>query len=84
MLAKIFVTLKDGVLDPQGRAIGLTLNNLGFNNIEKISQGKYFEIKLKVASKLEAEKQVNEICKKLLVNEVIEKYSFEIDTVNKG
>jgi phosphoribosylformylglycinamidine synthase PurS subunit len=78
MLAKIFVTLKDGVLDPQGRAIGLTLNNLGFNNIEKISQGKYFEIKLKVSSKLEAEKQVNEICKKLLVNEVIEKYTFEI------
>ncbi|MFN5352108.1 MAG: phosphoribosylformylglycinamidine synthase subunit PurS [Alphaproteobacteria bacterium] len=78
MLAKIFVSLKDGVLDPQGRAIHNTLNNLGFTNLEKISQGKYFEIKLKATSKDKAEKEIDEICKKLLVNEIIEKYRFEI------
>jgi phosphoribosylformylglycinamidine synthase subunit PurS len=78
MKAKIHVTLKNGVLDPQGSAIKKSLENLGLNDFNKISQGKYFEIELNSKDKDQATKSVDQACSKLLANTVIENYKFEI------
>ena len=61
MLAKIYITLKKDVLDPQGSVIANSLKSLGFNNIEDVRQGKYIEIKLDSENKESANKQINEI-----------------------
>lgn len=79
MLAKIYITLKKDVLDPQGSVIANSLKSLGFNNIEDVRQGKYIEIKLDSENKETANKQINEMCEKLLANLVIEDYKVEID-----
>ena len=79
MLAKIYITLKKDVLDPQGSVIANSLKSLGFNNIEDVRQGKYIEIKLDSENEESANKQVNEMCEKLLANLVIEDYKVEID-----
>jgi phosphoribosylformylglycinamidine synthase PurS subunit len=79
MLAKIYITLKKDVLDPQGSVIANSLNSLGFNNIEDVRQGKYIEIKLDSKNEESANKQINEMCEKLLANLVIEDYKVEID-----
>ena len=79
MLAKIYVTLKKDVLDPQGSVIANSLKSLGFNNIENVRQGKYIEIKLDSENEESANKQINEMCEKLLANLVIEDYKVEID-----
>ena len=79
MLAKIYITLKKDVLDPQGSVIANSLKSLGFNNIEDVRQGKYIEIKLDSENKESANKQINEMCVKLLANLVIEDYKVEID-----
>ena len=79
MLAKIYITLKKDVLDPQGSVIANSLRSLGFNNIEDVRQGKYIEIKLNTKNKDTANKQLNEMCEKLLANLVIEDYKVEID-----
>ena len=79
MLAKIYITLKKDVLDPQGSVIANSLKSLGFNNIENVRQGKYIEIKLDSENKESANKQINEMCEKLLANLVIEDYKVEID-----
>ena len=79
MLAKIYITLKKDVLDPQGSVIANSLKSLGFNNIEDVRQGKYIEIKLDSENEESANKQINEICEKLLANLVIEDYKVEID-----
>ena len=79
MLAKIYITLKKDVLDPQGSVIANSLNSLGFNNIEDVRQGKYIEIKLDSENEESANKQINEMCEKLLANLVIEDYKVEID-----
>ena len=79
MLAKIYITLKKDVLDPQGSVIANSLKSLGFNNIEDVRQGKYIEIKLDGKNKESANKQINEMCEKLLANLVIEDYKVEID-----
>ena len=79
MLAKIYITLKKDVLDPQGSVIANSLKSLGFNNIEDVRQGKYIEIKLDSENEESANKQINEMCKKLLANLVIEDYKVEID-----
>lgn len=78
MKAKIHITLKNGVLDPQGRAIAGTLGALGFTGIDDVRQGKYIEIDLAQTSKAEAEKAVDAMCSKLLANTVIENYRFEL------
>ena len=78
MKAKIHVTLKPGVLDPQGSAIKNTLDNLGILNIEGITQGKYFEVTLSESDKVKAEETIESACKTLLANTVIENYRFEI------
>ena len=79
MLAKIYITLKKDVLDPQGSVIANSLKSLGFNNIEDVRQGKFIEVKLNTENKEMANKQLNEMCEKLLANLVIEDYKVEID-----
>ena len=74
MKVKVIVTLKNGVLDPQGKAIQQTLNGMGFLNITGIRQGKFFEIDVKDTNEAKAKLQVEEMCKKLLANLVIEDY----------
>ncbi len=79
MKAKIFVTLKKGVLDPQGKTIQKALGSLGFENIEDVRAGKYFEVSLKNGAKKKAEVAVKKMCEKLLANTVIEDYTFKIE-----
>ena len=79
MKARIKVTLKNGVLDPQGKAIEQTLGSLGFDGIDDVRQGKYIEIDLQETDTEKAKGQVTEMCEKLLANTVIENYSFEIE-----
>jgi phosphoribosylformylglycinamidine synthase subunit PurS len=78
MKARVFVTLKKGVLDPQGKAIGHALNGLGFSSVGEVRQGKLIELELKETDRAKAEAQIAEMCKKLLANTVIETYSVEI------
>lgn len=79
MQAKIYVTLKSGVLDPQGKAVMHSLETLGFNEAEDVRIGKYIVMKLKQMDKSKAETKVKEMCEKLLANTVIESYKFEIE-----
>ena len=74
MKVKIIVTLKNGVLDPQGKAIRQTLNGMNFLNIDEVRQGKFFEISINEKEEVKAKSQVEEMCKKLLANLVIEDY----------
>ena len=74
MKFKVIVTIKNGVLDPQGKAIQKTLNGMSFSNIEEIRQGKFFEITVNENNEAKAKEQVDEMCKKLLANLVIEDY----------
>ena len=75
MKVLVTVTLKKDVLDPQGKVVRQTLKNMGYNEIENVRQGKYFEIALNINDKNKAEKIVQEICNKLLVNTIIENYT---------
>ena len=74
MKFSVTVTLKKDVLDPQGKVVQNTLQNLGMDNLKSIRQGKYFEIELNDNDQNKAEKKVNDMCKKLLANLVIEDY----------
>ena len=74
MKVSLIITLKKEVLDPQGKVIKSALDGMGFNNIQKIRQGKYFEIDIDEKDKKKAEEQVENMCKKLLANLVIEDY----------
>jgi phosphoribosylformylglycinamidine synthase PurS subunit len=79
MKISVIITLKKDVLDPQGKVIQQTLNGMGFENINEVRQGKYFEIDTKETDPKNAKDQVEEMCKKLLANLVIENYKI-IDT----
>ena len=74
MKVKVIVTLKNGVLDPQGKAIQQTLNGMAFDNVSEVRQGKYFDIEVNGNDERKAKSQVEEMCKKLLANLVIEDY----------
>ena len=74
MKIKVIVTLKNGVLDPQGKAIQQTLNGMAFGNVSEVRQGKYFDIEINESDESKAKSQVEEMCKKLLANLVIEDY----------
>ena len=74
MKIKVIVTLKNSVLDPQGKAIQQTLNGMNFSNVEEVRQGKFFEINVNENNEENAKRQVEEMCKKLLANLVIEDY----------
>ena len=74
MKIKVIVTLKEGVLDPQGKAIQQTLNGMEFPEVNQIRQGKYFDIEVNIEDEKKAKDKVEEMCKKLLANLVIEDY----------
>ena len=72
------VTLKKEVLDPQGKVVGQTLKNMGYKNIINVRQGKYFDIEIDEANKEKAKEIIEEVCKKLLTNVVIEDYTINL------
>ena len=74
MKFSITITLKKDVLDPQGKVVQNTLQNLNFKNLKNIRQGKYFEIEVDNDDQKDVEKKIDEMCKKLLVNLIIEDY----------
>jgi phosphoribosylformylglycinamidine synthase PurS subunit len=78
MKARIHVTLKNGVLDPQGRAIANALHTMGFPQVEDVRQGKYIEVVVKENDRKKAEIAVEKMCASLLANTVIENYKFEL------
>lgn len=79
MKAKVHVTLKNGVLDPQGAAIESALDHLGFAGVANARVGKYIELDLKEANAEKARAAVEQMCEKLLANTVIERYSVELE-----
>lgn len=78
MKARIFITLKNGVLDPQGKAIGNALHGLGFGSVGEVRQGKVIDIELSERDEAKARASLKEMCEKLLANTVIEKYEIEL------
>ena len=78
MKARVFITLKNGVLDPQGKAIGHALNGLGFAQVGEVRQGKVIDLDLNESDAAKAKAALKEMCEKLLANTVIEKYEIEV------
>lgn len=78
MKARIIVTLKKGVLDPQGKAIANALGNLGLHGVDSVRQGKVFDIVLNANDPEKGRKQLEEICERLLVNAVVENYHIDL------
>lgn len=78
MKAKVTITLKNGVLDPQGKAIEGALKGLGFDGADEVRQGKIIELNLSETDEAAVRAQVEEMCKKLLANPVMENYTIEI------
>lgn len=78
MKAKIHITLKSGVLDPQGRAIAGALHTMGFPQVDDVRQGKYIEVAIKETDRKKAEAAVEKMCAGLLANTVIENYKYEL------
>jgi len=76
--ARVHITLKSGVLDPQGKAIAHALGSLGFNGVDDVRQGKFIEIRLTEQDRGKAEAAVKQMCEKLLANTVIENYTVEL------
>ncbi|MBO6719548.1 MAG: phosphoribosylformylglycinamidine synthase subunit PurS [Rhizobiaceae bacterium] len=79
MKARVTVTLKNGVLDPQGKAIEGALGTLGFSGVGQVRQGKVFDIEVEGSDRAKAESDIQAMCEKLLANTVIEDYAVEID-----
>jgi phosphoribosylformylglycinamidine synthase subunit PurS len=77
--ARVHVTLKPGVLDPQGKAIHKALSGLGFAGVEQVRQGKVIEIELSESDPARARESLRDMCEKLLANTVIENYAIELD-----
>ncbi len=78
MKARVFITLKKGVLDPQGKAIGRALNGLGFGNVGEVRQGKVIDLELNETDLAKAKADVKAMCERLLANTVIETYEIEL------
>ena len=78
MKISVIITLKKDVLDPQGKVVKNTLQNLGMDKLKSVRQGKYFEIELEDTDQEKAKKKVNEMCKKLLANLIIEDYKINL------
>ena len=81
-LAKIYITLKPTVNDPQGLTIKGALHNLGFATVNSVRAGKYLEIRIDENDLTKAQSQIQEMCHKLLANPVIENYSFELEEIS--
>ncbi len=80
MKARIKVTLKNGVLDPQGKAIENALGALGFEGVDEVRQGKYIELDIAGTDEAAARAKIEAMCEKLLANTVIENYAFELES----
>ena len=80
MRARVFVTLKKSVFDPQGQTIADALHSLGYGAVEDVRQGKYFELDIDAVSPAEAKRLAGEAAAKLLANPVIESYRIEVDS----
>ena len=80
--AKVYVTLKKSVLDPQGATVKQALQSLQFKSVDNVRLGKYVELRLKSKDKNQAAKDVKAMCEKLLINPVIEEYSYKIEKVS--
>ena len=80
MKARIHITLKSGVLDPQGKAIKSSLGALGFSGVENVRQGKYIELDISTDDRAKAHEQLSQMCEKLLANTVIENYTIDLET----
>jgi phosphoribosylformylglycinamidine synthase PurS subunit len=78
MKARVHITLKPGVLDPQGKAIGHALGSLGFDGVGEVRQGKYIELELVESDPTKARDQVKAMCEQLLANTVIENYAIDL------
>ncbi|MGE5547819.1 MAG: phosphoribosylformylglycinamidine synthase subunit PurS [Solirubrobacterales bacterium] len=78
MKAKIHITLKNGVLDPQGKAVQHALASLGFGGVNDVRQGKFIELDIAETDKAKAKEQVEQMCKGLLANTVIENYTIDL------
>ena len=79
MKAKVYITLKPGVLDPQGKAVQGALKSIGFAQVQDVRVGKYIELQLNGSDRAAADPQVKQMCEKLLANTVIESYRYEIE-----
>lgn len=79
--AEIYITLKKTVADPQGLTIKHALDSLGYKEVEEVRIGKLVTVRLNINDKKEAEQRLNEMCKKLLANPIIEDYSFKIEEI---
>jgi len=79
MKAKVYVTLKKSVLDPQGKAVQHALSSLGFNEVKDVRMGKYIELDLGDVQKAQAEQKIKSMCEKLLANTVIEEFRYELN-----
>lgn len=79
MKAKIHIMLKNGVLDPQGKAIAGALSHLGFTGVEAVRQGKFIEVEIKETDSKKAHAAIDAMCQKLLANTVVENYQFELE-----
>jgi phosphoribosylformylglycinamidine synthase subunit PurS len=77
--AKVYISLKKTVADPQGLTVKHALDSLGYKEAEKVRMGKFITIDLNIKDKKLAEKKIDEMCKKLLANTIIEDYSFKVD-----
>jgi phosphoribosylformylglycinamidine synthase PurS subunit len=78
MKARVFVTLKNGILDPQGKAIEGALRSLGINGVESVRQGKIFDIELAAGDRTKAKGVLRDACEKLLANQIVENFQVEI------
>lgn len=81
--AAVYVTFKKGILDPEGKAVKNSLSSLGYEQVEEVKAGKFFLLKLKTQDRATAEEEVRQICEKLLVNTVLEDYTFELREVDR-
>jgi len=79
MKAKVYITLKKGVLDPQGKAVCGALESMGYKEVKSLRIGKFIEVELDVSSKGNTEKRLKEMCERLLANTVVEDYKVEIE-----
>ena len=79
MKVKVHVTLKNGVLDPQGKAVSNALGGLGFSGVEDVRVGRYIELELDARDPEEARQQGDEMCRRLLANTVIENYRIDVE-----
>ncbi|MGG3280853.1 phosphoribosylformylglycinamidine synthase subunit PurS [Paenibacillus solani] len=77
--AKVYVTIKQSVLDPQGVAVQGALHSIGFKEVESLRIGKYMELELDTDNREEAQQRVKEMCEKLLANTVVENYRYELE-----